>query len=140
MFLSAGTSSAAAEVDHDYHKNHAVVFAGAATGHEHTRAALGVDYEHRPIQLLGGLLIADLQVGGPLLVAGGLVVHPAGDLKFNIAAGIEFQTEGHDEHEGAQENEDDVDHASSTPFVLVFGVAYDFHAGLFTIGPALNID
>lgn len=120
--------------EHHANAHHAAVFAGLTTSsidteHAHTDFSLGLDYEYRLSfldRLLGIGAFAEVVFSEPTEYLLGIpfALHPIGGLKALIAPGIAIAK--------VEEIE--------TRFLLRLGAAYDFHIGIFSITPTVNLD
>jgi len=122
LLLLAG-SVFAMEEEHA-HKHHTSVFVGNTKNDKGQNAfTIGADYEYRFHRYWGAAVLVDYATANidSTLVAGGVFLHPVGDLRLLVAPGV-------DHHHGHNE------------FVVRIGALYDFHVGNWSISPTLHID
>ena len=106
------------------HKHHAAVFVGNTKNDKGQNAfTVGADYEYRFHPYWGVAALVDYATANidSTLIAGGVFLHPVGDLRLLVAPGV-------DHHHGHNE------------FVVRLGFLYDFRVGDWSISPTLHID
>jgi len=108
-------------------KNSIELFLGGTTSEGDTAFAIGLGYERRLNELLGIGVLGDWTAGGfrELVLAFPLYLHPWRGLRFDVAPGIDFETDGEEARE----------------FLLRVGAAYEFEVGeSWSIVPEINGD
>jgi hypothetical protein len=106
------------------HKHHAAVFLGNTKNDKGQNAfTVGADYEYRFHKYWGAGALIDYAAPNldAIILAGGVFLHPVGDLRLLAAPGI-------DHHHG------------HTEFAIRIGAMYDFHVGIWSISPTIHVD
>ena len=125
-------------------KNHLAVFLGGTTNFDHHSSdfSVGLDYEYRLNKWLGlGLMGEAVFAESEELIAGiPLFFHPAKGLKVVIAPMGVITEEHIDSHEDPHSSETPQEPHKEVHLGVRLGVAYDFHLGVLSVGPAINYD
>ncbi|MFQ5652009.1 MAG: hypothetical protein ACE5IY_18920 [bacterium] len=140
---------------HVVHKHHFAIFSGATSNIEqkHTNFTLGAEYEYRlPVwqNRIGVGAVAERVFAdhAETVLAGAALLHAGKGLKFLLASGVVVAEEHHaetvslhaDAEGGHGEEPASGETGTAKEFLLRAGLAKAFHAGRFSITPALNFD
>ena len=133
---TATLAAAVGASDHAHHPNHVAVFVGATTPTKkksETSFTIGADYERRLPGIWGVGVLADFALGDfkrTALVGPVVFLHPTGNLKALVVPAVEF----------VEKDQDDGQTKHEAHYVMRVGLSYEFHFGVYSVSPIVNVD